>query len=142
MFHATQRVRRGAELLDRHRPGWEWQVDIEHLNLSDTDFCLLGQLYGDYHSGCDALGLGQGVERPAHGFNVEWPWQAPILWGIARLIGFDRSIHRREFRLLRDAWVAAIRERQYTDAAFKILGDPCRTRDVPVAANHSRLPYC
>jgi hypothetical protein len=137
MFHACERVRRGAELLDRHRPGWGWEVDIEHLDMGDHDFCVLGQLYGDYHSGCDALGFGEYEERSTHGFNVYWPWQAPILWGIARLIGFDRSLHRREFRLLRDAWVAEIRTRQYADAAFKIIGDPCRTRDVPVAANHA-----
>jgi hypothetical protein len=138
MFHATQRVRGGANLLDYHRPGWEREIDIEHLDMGDTDFCVLGQLYGDYESGCDALGLGRNDERATHGFNVYWPWQAPILLRIARAIGLDWTLHHREFRLLRNAWIAEIRARQYADAAFNIIGDPCRTRDVPVAANHSR----
>lgn len=44
----TERVERGAALLDEHDPDW-WRadvdraIDLERLNLSDGDACILGQ---------------------------------------------------------------------------------------------------
>jgi hypothetical protein len=138
MFQATKRVRRGSELLDRHRPGWEREVDTEQLDLGDTAHCLLGQLYGDYQSGCDAIGLGRFDERATHGFNVYWPWQAPILLLIARLIGLDWTLQLREFRALHNAWLAEIRARRHADATKpRIIGNRCRTRHVPIGIDYS-----
>jgi hypothetical protein len=142
MFHASQRVRRGAELLDRHRPGWEREVDIERLHMGNTVDCLLGQLYGDYESGWDTLGLWEPVERSAHGFNhgfyVYWPWQAPVFLWMAQMIGFDRTLRRYEWQVLRDAWLAEIRARRQANAAgLRLVGELGRTRDVPVGIDYS-----
>lgn len=45
------RVRRGAKLLDKARPGWEKDINLQKLQLSNTAQCMLGQLYGDYTEG-------------------------------------------------------------------------------------------
>jgi hypothetical protein len=37
-------VKRGAELLDRRRPGWYFSIDLDTLNISDSKKCILGQL--------------------------------------------------------------------------------------------------
>ncbi len=51
-------VGRGIELLDRHGPeGWRQLLDLERLDLSQPEDCVLGQLYGGYYAGCRALDL-------------------------------------------------------------------------------------
>lgn len=62
----TARVRRGAEWLDRHRPGWPLKIDLIVLNLGDPECCVIGQIDGGYGS----LGLPGGPR--VHGFESEW----------------------------------------------------------------------
>jgi hypothetical protein len=45
------RVRRGAALLDRVRPGWAREIDRDRLAMESCDRCILGQLWGDYMDG-------------------------------------------------------------------------------------------
>lgn len=40
-----ERVRLGALLLDRLRPNWFREIDLRTLNLSNGEFCMLGQLF-------------------------------------------------------------------------------------------------
>jgi hypothetical protein len=51
------RVRAGAALLDKERPGWRDQISPAELDISCSWRCVLGQLYGSYTTGLDALGL-------------------------------------------------------------------------------------
>lgn len=44
-------VGRGVALLDAYVPGWETQLNLDDLNMSSGDYCVLGQMYGDYMSG-------------------------------------------------------------------------------------------
>lgn len=44
----TERVERGATLLDEHMPGWEGRIDLERLNLASACDCVVGQLLGSY----------------------------------------------------------------------------------------------
>lgn len=37
------RVEKGAGLLDQERPGWIDRLDLDHLNLSNPFYCVLGQ---------------------------------------------------------------------------------------------------
>lgn len=60
-------VQRGMMLLDEERPGWEDELDLGTLNVADPHNCVLGQLYGEYQEGKDALGLSLG-EAINHGF--------------------------------------------------------------------------
>lgn len=49
-------VQRSIVLLDTCAPGdWRDQINLEHLNLDDGECCVLGQIYGDYQVGLEAL---------------------------------------------------------------------------------------
>lgn len=62
-------VRRGAELLDESRPGWEREIILEYLNMSSCVCCILGQLYGDYYGGLSRLAIESGVATDHLGFS-------------------------------------------------------------------------
>jgi hypothetical protein len=55
MSRITERVARGAALLDAKRPGWASRIDLVALDITSTSNCILGQLYGWYEEGQDAL---------------------------------------------------------------------------------------
>lgn len=42
-----ERVKRGAELLDVHRPGWAMEVDTDHLESGCNVHSVTGQLFGE-----------------------------------------------------------------------------------------------
>jgi hypothetical protein len=55
------RVKRGACLLDKHRPGWEREIDLGRLGLLEND--VLSQLCGDPMSALQTLGFGSVRDR-------------------------------------------------------------------------------
>lgn len=66
-----QRVNRGASLLDRRRPGWRAKINVARLSLGDPWECVLGQLYGFYTDGLDAVfGKSDGIDAWGHGFAL------------------------------------------------------------------------
>ena len=74
---AARRVRRGAELLDRVHPGWREKIQIDTLDISSTRHCILGQLYGSYSEGLNAVGR---VWTGRHwGFILLSPLFEPVL---------------------------------------------------------------
>ena len=64
----ASRIEQGAAMLDRRKPGWEKDLNLDTLEMVDCQFCVLGQLYGSYEGGKTALGLHEGT---AHGFNSD-----------------------------------------------------------------------
>lgn len=42
---AVAAVRRGAELLDKHEPGWFERLDFEHFSIAHVDRCVIGQVF-------------------------------------------------------------------------------------------------
>jgi len=76
-------VDRGMERLDMNRPGWEWQVDLDHLSIEDGQHCVLGQVFGRYTIGLVMLGI-----------NVF----SSIGYGFAALEGNDYTILDRLWR--------------------------------------------
>jgi hypothetical protein len=90
---AIGRVRRGAELLDRNYPGWAAKVPAdERLRMKLADRCVLGWLYGHFATGMRAL-------------------SAPgALWSF-EIGARDYADAAHAYRLLGDAWRAAIRAR-------------------------------
>jgi hypothetical protein len=86
----SPRVERGAALLDMEAPGWTSKIDLDTLNIAHTDFCVLGQVYGDYDAGLDTLG-GEAERAP-----VKYGFLQQGNEGAARLT---------------DKWRAAIRKR-------------------------------
>lgn len=60
----------GATLLDRAEPEWAAMVDVDGLNLNETDLCILGQIFGTYDKGLQALNMAEGTSAALHGFNL------------------------------------------------------------------------
>lgn len=73
-------VRNGATLLDELRPGWHEGVDVRTLYMGDTRHCVLGQIYGLYNVGCEAIGTAYFDPRNRRlGFNGARAWDFPVL---------------------------------------------------------------
>jgi hypothetical protein len=107
------RVKRGARLLDQHRPGWAGQIDLRRLGGLEND--VLTQLYGDHSVAMEALGFGSFAEHldalysdvpattyregsvPDYGFAA-YPEDADGIW-------------RRAYQELRRLWRAEIKSR-------------------------------
>lgn len=53
-----ERARRGAAFLDEHRTDhWRERIDLDKLDIGNECTCVLGQLYGHYGDGVEALKL-------------------------------------------------------------------------------------
>ena len=53
----TARVQKGAALLDTMKPGWYERINIDKLDIKCQKNCILGQVYGDFRTGCIELFL-------------------------------------------------------------------------------------
>lgn len=42
-------VKRGSTLLDHQQPNWYKNIDLNKLDLSDSDKCILGQTFGNFY---------------------------------------------------------------------------------------------
>jgi hypothetical protein len=54
---ARERVARGSALLDAKQPGWREKVDPNVLEMWSRCGCVLGQTFGSFTKGLDALTL-------------------------------------------------------------------------------------
>jgi hypothetical protein len=59
---AARELRAAVALLDRRAPGWRRVVDPDRLRMASPTHCVLGQVFGDYQAGRDALVEGAGLE--------------------------------------------------------------------------------
>lgn len=94
----SENVKRGIALLDEKHPGWEREINIENLNLSSYEDCMLGQLFErqampsetPYDAGLRILGLELGK---FYGFvgdtRSEWVSEIKIRREVAQI----ESIH-------------------------------------------------
>ena len=68
----TERVRKGAKLLDQTVPGWRDRIDIESVQIGECENCVLAQLWSGadipYFTACAELKLHSRRSRVAHGF--------------------------------------------------------------------------
>jgi hypothetical protein len=57
------RVKRGAALLDRERPGWEGKMDISKFDIWEPNRCILGQVFmnGQFGSRHNTSGYSRGL---------------------------------------------------------------------------------
>jgi hypothetical protein len=108
-----QRARTGEVLLDRERPGWEWdegfdEKNLPKLNIKSATCCMLGVLYASeeffgnlylgvsgFMIGCEKLGLKTSRQKLDHGF-----------------LGNDAQT---------EAWIKLIREKR--EKSFKTMED-------------------
>lgn len=63
-------VLRGVELLDEEAPGWRDKIDLPSLHLMNCNSCVLGQVFGDFETGCNELGL-TWYEAKEYGFVLD-----------------------------------------------------------------------
>lgn len=112
------RVTLGALRLDGAYPRWERDVDTDQIDMGCTRYCVLGQLYGTFHTGLDALDMDCAKsEHSALGFNrytnTQWSEvrrNAERANGGARIY-FDYPDINEEYGLLDRAWRRAIKAR-------------------------------
>jgi hypothetical protein len=65
-WDADDAAAKGGTLLDAKRLGWEREIDLSDLSMDDACLCVLGQLYGNWTSGGDALGFSPASEDGVH----------------------------------------------------------------------------
>jgi len=56
---AAQAVAKGAAVMDERKPGWRKRVNLEAFSVASVRSCVLGQCYGSFNAGTEALGLGR-----------------------------------------------------------------------------------
>jgi hypothetical protein len=96
-------------MLDERKPGWWEKVNPLTLNIGSSDNCVLGQLYGSYWPGRQAL-----IEN-----KEEFTWSANH--GFAASATFDNYGQRIDS--LNSEWRAVIEERQREAKAKERLAD-------------------
>ena len=50
---------------------WPHMIDLDSLNLQSCTHCMLGQLFGSFEKGCEALGLTELMDPCYYGFNID-----------------------------------------------------------------------
>lgn len=87
------KIKRGVELLNEKSPGWHSKIDLDRLDMADRDDCVLGQLFGDYFDGLEAIGV-----RPdrdvSFGFNFKVPPLPPTMGVKSWQSVIERSVDR------------------------------------------------
>jgi hypothetical protein len=66
MTDFTAEIDAGIKLLDLQVPNWRAKIDLDELDLGSCSVCILGQVFGDYDTGIDELG----VSGYDYGFNT------------------------------------------------------------------------
>ena len=65
-------VELGARMLDKQRPGWHRNIDVDALDQRSTRNCVLGQTFGDYYDGITSLyGETEASEACLAGFTID-----------------------------------------------------------------------
>ena len=100
-----------ANRLDEVRPGWEREIDQDTLDMEQPNRCLMGQLYGDFATGCKTLGIDP-VNRTLMGVEV------PDIYG-------DEGdyLTTLEYNKLTEAVLREVRERLVFDEQIAALAD-------------------
>lgn len=103
-----ERVQRGADYLDEMDPGWHRHVDAETLELGDGKQCVLGQLHGEFRLGLGRSHLITLSSAPRSSLS-------PVAYGFKCVEDVSDEWQAYDYKLLTEAWRAAIRVRQQED---------------------------
>jgi hypothetical protein len=107
-------VARGAAHLDRVRPGWFDDIDLDRLQLHDECCCIVGQLCRDsFAIGVAVLGMALQAEACGVAYTSGVYIDSADAW----------KLEEEAWRPLQDAWVEAIANRRLAAA---------KTNDVPL----------
>ena len=100
----TERVAAGAAALDEREPGWHERIDLARLATSSCRRCVLGQVFGRFITGREALGTD----------GAELGDRETIAFGFA-VTGDEKAADKpdaREYPLLDAEWKRVIGARQ------------------------------
>ncbi len=53
----SERVQNGVNLLNDYAGDWFWLVKLDILDITSTEYCVLGQLFGSFQNGTRDLGF-------------------------------------------------------------------------------------
>lgn len=96
MSTIAERVQAGCEWLDKIRPGWDRDIDLTVLDLSDCTVCVVGQLTdGESEAGIWAL-------------MADYPGDSDDAWPIE--LGFNDV--EEQYEALTGEWYRVIRARR------------------------------
>lgn len=96
MATIAENVQNGIRLLDTSGPeNWRERIDTGTLDLASLDNCILGQVFGSYSKGMDALFNGNWLFNET---NAEYGFEAPE----------DEDTGKRGYAALREAWLLAL----------------------------------
>jgi hypothetical protein len=73
----SKQIARGAELLDKLFPDWEWKINLDELRLDSCALCVVGQLTGGFDTDVTFGWELMTQEEIKHGFYVEGDSQDP-----------------------------------------------------------------
>jgi hypothetical protein len=102
-----EEVKRGADWLDKHEPGWENRVNVGTLDVLSVDKCVLGQI-GGWVGAIWAVVFKERFCR-SHGFLLIEQADSDLSWGSFFSLG---KRVRAGYTRLTAAWVAEIYERR------------------------------
>ena len=111
MSAITERVERGAALLDEKQPGWLDIIDLDLLDISSRCGCVIGQLAGLTKASDRGLAYEAATRRLGVGYSAEIPmgFEAPT----TREFGGDReTVITAEYAGLTEAWRDLITRRR------------------------------
>lgn len=102
--HIPEFVEQGAKLLDGFRPAWYKHINLDTLNLSDTRYCIVGQLADGFYSYSELVDI-LWANDDRYADNEEF----------AITHGFDFNVRTHESRwiwdYLRERWILEIHDR-------------------------------
>lgn len=58
----ASRVKAGAEFLDSMEPGWYSRINVDDFSITNTESCILGQVFNGFHDGERRVAVYEGVE--------------------------------------------------------------------------------
>ena len=97
MSNLTETVAQGSKFLDIARPGWRGIISTKRLSMTQYRYCVLGQLYGTYEAGLEAL----------------WPGLTPDAQkALAEEHGFQPTDNDYNWHTLEQIWLAEIERRK------------------------------
>lgn len=96
----------GVALLDAvEGPDWHLRIDLDELDVSDSDWCVLGQLYGSWSEGLEYLT--EQAKRGVGNFSLPSAQFGFTAWDEQAING-----GREEYNRLTDVWHAVITHRR------------------------------
>jgi uncharacterized protein YfkK (UPF0435 family) len=105
-----ERVAAGAALLDQILPGWEGKINIEVLDIGDSDACILGQLFdGSVPEGVADFPVGFRTDQALHNLGVF----------------SNHHYEMMDYHQLTDAWRVTIQDRlnEQTSDVSPVVGE-------------------